>query len=97
MKYQVEKLCDLRYVERDMTYQLLVKWKGFDSVENTWEPLPNLIVEVPVLLKNYIRAMDEGSDKDTLMDLMEMRLSKPLKNKKKPTQKSSRKRKRRRE
>ena len=39
-EYEVEKILDKRIHQRRIQY--LVKWKGYDDSENTWESLDNL-------------------------------------------------------
>jgi hypothetical protein len=39
-KYEVEKVLDSRFYWRQLQY--LVKWKGYDSGHNLWEPAGNL-------------------------------------------------------
>lgn len=38
--YEVEKIKDCKVTGRGKLY--LVKWKGYDSDEDTWQPLKNL-------------------------------------------------------
>jgi hypothetical protein len=40
-EYEVEKVIDKKDEKGEKYY--LVKWKGYDSSANTWEPLENLI------------------------------------------------------
>jgi len=39
-EYEVEQICDIKFTDGQELY--LVKWKGFASNENTWEPRENL-------------------------------------------------------
>jgi hypothetical protein len=39
-EYDVEKILDIRKEGRQWKY--LVKWEGYDTSENTWEPLKHL-------------------------------------------------------
>ncbi|OWZ16601.1 hypothetical protein PHMEG_0009585 [Phytophthora megakarya] len=39
-------------------YEVLVSWKGLESVEDSWEPLKSLATEVKVLLDQYIQNQD---------------------------------------
>lgn len=38
--YQVEKICDCKTVRGKKFY--FIKWVGYSSKDNTWEPLVNL-------------------------------------------------------
>src|SRR6202012_5439486 len=40
-EYEVERIIATRKINRKPT-QYLIKWKGYDSSENTWEPLANI-------------------------------------------------------
>jgi len=46
-RYEIETILDSKYADGDMQY--LIKWKGYDDSETSWEPLDHLD-------KNDIRA-----------------------------------------
>ena len=48
-EYEVEAILDCR--KRGRQTQFLVKWKGYSSEENSWEPMDNL--HAPRLLQNF--------------------------------------------
>ena len=39
-EYKVEKILDKKQIRGKPQY--LIKWKGYDTSENTWEPIANL-------------------------------------------------------
>ena len=39
-EYEVERILNYKQISRRPYY--LVKWKGYDTSENTWEPIVNL-------------------------------------------------------
>ena len=39
-KYEVEEILDYMKINSQPSY--LIKWKGYDESENTWEPMKNL-------------------------------------------------------
>ncbi|ETO83927.1 hypothetical protein F444_02123 [Phytophthora nicotianae P1976] len=39
-------------------YEILVGWRGLESIEDSWEPLTSLAKEVKVLLNQYIQKQD---------------------------------------
>ena len=47
-EYVVEKIVDKR--PRNGRQEYLLKWKGYSSAENTWEPKEN-VTDCPELLK----------------------------------------------
>ncbi len=51
-EYEIEKILDKRPVKgRDNEFEYLIKWKGFDVVDNTWEPLSCLQNSLETLVK----------------------------------------------
>ena len=44
-EYEVERICKKRTMENGVV-QYLVKWKGWDHTDNTWEPTENLHCQV---------------------------------------------------
>ena len=50
-EYEVEKIVNKRPIEgRDDEYEYEVKWKGYDTTRNTWEPTPNLQHAIKLLV-----------------------------------------------
>ncbi|KAL2104492.1 hypothetical protein VUR80DRAFT_344 [Thermomyces stellatus] len=41
-EFEVEKILDSEWFEDEKQVKYLIKWKGYDNAENTWEPLANL-------------------------------------------------------
>jgi hypothetical protein len=39
-EYKVEQILNHKWVSRKPYY--LIKWKGYNTLENTWEPIKNL-------------------------------------------------------
>ena len=39
--------------------QVLVRWRGFDESERTWEPMGQLHEDVEVLLSKWVRDQDD--------------------------------------
>jgi hypothetical protein len=56
IEYEVENVLDSKHENGEKFY--LVKWKGFDSIENTWEPIRNLI-HSKELIKEFEKKIDE--------------------------------------
>ena len=55
---EIEGFCKYKRIKND--YQILVKWKGFQDAENTWETVRTLFAEVPLLLEKYIDSLDDN-------------------------------------
>ena len=56
----IEVLVDLRWSKEHNDYLVLVKWDGLEEMENSWEPMKNLLKDVPLLLEAYCQ--DKSQD-----------------------------------
>jgi hypothetical protein len=52
----VEELRDCRFDKAQKHWTILVKWMGLIEAETTWEPVTNLVEDVPVLVHNFVIA-----------------------------------------
>lgn len=68
-KWDVEKLADLRKVGQE--YQILVHWS---NGEETWEPVAQLMQDVPLLVKEFINHEVPERAKKLVMGLKKLRL-----------------------
>jgi hypothetical protein len=50
--YVVEEFLELKKVQSGI--QVLVKWMGFESAENSWEPIETLVEDAPDLLRDFL-------------------------------------------
>ncbi|KAF1335539.1 hypothetical protein FI667_g1302, partial [Globisporangium splendens] len=50
----VERICNHKYNDNMKSYELLVKWKGFEDIEDSWEPVEAIRADVPDLVKRYV-------------------------------------------
>ncbi|KAF4045960.1 Calponin homology domain-containing proteinromo [Phytophthora infestans] len=64
----VEELKEARYNSTAKTHELLVKWRGLTEEENSWEPVQNVIEDVPVLVKKFLTS---NQDIPAIVKLME--------------------------
>src|SRR5712671_311039 len=62
-EYEVEAIINHRHHGRQRQLQYLIKWKGYPSTDNTWEPQENVHAED--LVKRYHRHHPLDSDKRT--------------------------------
>ncbi|GMF49576.1 unnamed protein product [Phytophthora fragariaefolia] len=45
-------------------FELLVGWKGSQSIEDSYEPMQSLARDIPVLIRNYVTATDDQQLRD---------------------------------
>ncbi|ETV69570.1 hypothetical protein H257_14806 [Aphanomyces astaci] len=54
--FEVEAMVDARYIPTTNVYELLIKWRGLQDVENSWDPADNIFADVPVMFKAFCKA-----------------------------------------
>ena len=61
--FQVEKIVDYGITDDD-EYVLKVRWEGFTSKDDSWEPAKNLYADVPAVVTNYFQKVlpDDASE-----------------------------------
>jgi hypothetical protein len=57
----VEALLDPRINRLNGAWEILVSWRGLQDVDNTWEPLVNLMYDVPILVQRYVSDVNNES------------------------------------
>jgi transposase InsO family protein len=57
----VEEIVRHRYkgTKRTRIFELEIKWRGFESEDNTWEPLGNLLRDIPARVRIYARECED--------------------------------------
>jgi len=63
-EYEVEAIVNHRLYRRQRHLQYLIKWRGYPSSDNTWEPVENVHTED--LVKEYHRRHPLGPNKRTV-------------------------------
>jgi hypothetical protein len=67
--FEVEKLVDVRFNHELVQWEILVKWKGFDDVENTWEALHELRSTISATVDKFIEDLPDGANKKKLLEV----------------------------
>ncbi|OWZ14903.1 hypothetical protein PHMEG_00011537 [Phytophthora megakarya] len=49
----VAELIEHRWNNAKSAYEILVSWKGLEPIEDSWETLPGLCKDIPVMVKSY--------------------------------------------
>ncbi|KAH9184921.1 hypothetical protein AeNC1_013104 [Aphanomyces euteiches] len=60
--FEVEAFGNVRYNLEAKRYEMEIKWRGLEAKENSWEPVQNLMEDVPVALKKRLRAMRNNAE-----------------------------------
>jgi hypothetical protein len=51
-KYDISELIDIKTTTSG--YEVLVRWLGFDPVDDTWEPIQSLYEDIPLILHDFL-------------------------------------------
>jgi len=50
--WEIEELKSVKFEEGE--FFILTAWKGFNEIEDSWEPIESLYQQVPTLLVNFL-------------------------------------------
>jgi hypothetical protein len=56
--FEIEDVLDARFNPRTKVWEVLVKWTGFESIEDSWEPVLQLLKDCPVFIKRRLRGRE---------------------------------------
>ncbi|GMG17361.1 unnamed protein product [Phytophthora fragariaefolia] len=59
MVLTVSKLNDHRWSREKKDYEVLVSWRGLESIEDSWESTQQLRNDIPVLLMQYVEGTED--------------------------------------
>jgi len=68
--FEVENVLDVRDNKETENLEAHVKWLGFSELENTWEPLAQLIEDAPTVIQNFV----ENNPEHLLMEQVKQAL-----------------------
>ena len=71
-KFKVREFVDWGFAD-DGTVVLKVSWQGFDTSEDTWEPLEQLYADVKVMVDKYVAAVN-NDDLTAALDSVRVRM-----------------------
>lgn len=54
---RVQEFKEHRWNERSQDYEILVKWHGLETIEDSWEPVKSLAKDVHQLVKEYVESV----------------------------------------
>ena len=62
---------------------MVIQWRDHDDTNNTWDPLPQLVLDVPALVTKYVKDNAGWPDLDREYKKKAVRAAKKKKKKKK--------------
>ena len=69
-EFEVEKIIEVQY-KKNKTREFLIRWKGFTSADDTWEPEENL--NCPELIAKFMQKVEKART----MEARELRANRP--------------------
>jgi hypothetical protein len=75
--FYVEELLEAR-CNAEGKQEILVKWKGLDVEEASWEPVSQLHEDIPVVLRRWLKKSADNSAVQELIKSLEADLGRPL-------------------
>src|SRR6185503_5455658 len=55
-KFEIETILDVRPNVQSGELELLIHWKGFSDLENSWEPIAIIVTDAPSIVRRFYRA-----------------------------------------
>jgi hypothetical protein len=52
--FEVEAINGVRWNRSEQRFELKVRWAGFESADDTWEPAASLYEQIPNIVKDYL-------------------------------------------
>lgn len=75
-KFTISKLVNHRYDNANKDYEFLVHWRGFTSIEDSWEPMIRLAIDSPKAILNYCATLPVGNkDRIALENVLSANIS----------------------
>ena len=69
--YRVESI--LKHARQADGWKLLVQWQGFDAEDATWEPIQQMLEDVPVIVERYVHALEDRAVRAELQSAISFR------------------------
>ncbi|KAM0753135.1 hypothetical protein T439DRAFT_378854 [Meredithblackwellia eburnea MCA 4105] len=66
--YMVKRILNEKVDKHSNELQYLIRWKGYTSADDTWEPAQNMREDVPDLVERYLKAKKKRFDKEKRRD-----------------------------
>jgi hypothetical protein len=57
--YQIKKLNDLQWNKDLKRWEVQVQWSGLEETENSWEPIANLLEDIPVMIYHHLQQLSK--------------------------------------
>jgi len=54
-EFEVNRFLDIRFDKKDGTAEVLIKWRGLDTLFNSWEPVGHIHEQLPELFVQFVQ------------------------------------------
>uniref|UniRef100_K3X3V1 Chromo domain-containing protein n=1 Tax=Globisporangium ultimum (strain ATCC 200006 / CBS 805.95 / DAOM BR144) TaxID=431595 RepID=K3X3V1_GLOUD len=66
----VESIKQNRWCDAKREFELLINWKGFESIEDSWEPMRSLVHDIPVLVRRYAESIGNAKLLQSIVEFL---------------------------
>jgi len=66
LRFKVKNIVEHKYNAQSQQYEFLIEWTGFSSFDNSWEPVLNILADVPIIVHNYVKKL-VNTNKDKIV------------------------------
>lgn len=68
--FDVESLLECRFNDEIVEWEFRVRWKGFDEVDDSWEPLNQLLTTIPDVVDGFVASIVDENIKTRLQEII---------------------------
>jgi hypothetical protein len=61
--FEIDTIVSHRFDKESLRYSFLLRWQGFSSLEDSWEPIEHVLSFAPLLVQAYVSKLPASSDK----------------------------------
>lgn len=66
-----EHIVETKFDEETRQTQAFIRWRGFSSIENTWEPFRNILIDVPMMARKYVAELNNKREQYRLQPFID--------------------------
>jgi hypothetical protein len=70
IRYRIKDILEHRYNASTASYEYLVQWQGFSTLENSWEPFETIFTDAPLVIRKYVMKLSKTAENLDLIEYM---------------------------